>query len=164
MTRKWWIRTRHSKFLKKVSRIVHKEMIFYFFFYILFMHNGPPRGPVFPAPLQVFSLSEVNVDQVRHTYPSYGTDAMWVIAWFPRVYAERAFGVGRHISQVGGCKGGNKRALPKPDVVRWILVPCSDCKHHLQLSLQSRLTLQPVDEHVMLLNISEVTGKTGMGI
>lgn len=66
------------------------------------------------------------------TYPSHGTGALWVIARLPRVHTEWAFGVGRHVSQVGGCKGGNKRALPKPDVVRWILVPSSDCRRPLQ--------------------------------
>ena len=51
-------------------------------------------GSVFAAPPRVCSLSEVNVDQVGHTYPPHRTGALWVIARLPRVYAERAFGVG----------------------------------------------------------------------
>jgi len=90
-----------------------------------------PHSAVFAVPLQAFSFVIIYVDQTIHTYPPNRTGALWVITRFPRVYAERTFGVGRHIPQVGGCKGSNKRALWNKDTVRWVLLMCSNCRHCL---------------------------------
>lgn len=50
-----------------------------------------------------------------HTHPSDGTAALGVVTGVTRVGTEGAPRVGGHVSQVGGGKGGHKRALPGPE-------------------------------------------------